>query len=88
MLGYGVPTAEAPCWKSLQRNFTLPPDPQGLTVKYARNGGSVDTKTEGGDRFAIVALVICHSPLQEKARQGQSWQDPLCGQGSSRDGIL
>lgn len=88
MLGYGVSTAEALCQKSLQRNFTLPPDPQGLTVKYARNGGSVDTKTEGGDRFAIVALVICNSPLQEKARQGQSWQDPLCGQGSSRDGIL
>ena len=87
-LGYGVPTAETPDQGSLQRNCTPSPNPRGLTVKYARNGGSVDAETEGGDGFAVIALVICHSPLQEKARQGWSCQDPLCGRGSLWDGVL
>lgn len=88
MLCYGVPGAETLCQDSLQGNFTLPSDPRGLTVKYARNGGSVDTETEGGNRFAIIALVICHSPLQEKARQAQSCWDTLHSQGSPWDGVL
>lgn len=67
---------------------TLATTPWGLTVKYARNGGSVDAETEGGDGFAIVTLVVCHAPLQEKARQGRSCRDPLCGQGSPWDGVL
>lgn len=88
MLGYGVPAAETPCQDSLQGNCTLASDPWGLTVKYARNGGSVDTETEGGDGFAIVTPVVCHSSLQEKARQGRSCRDPLCGRSSPWDGVI
>lgn len=43
------------------------PSPWGLTVKNAGDGGSVDTETEGGHRFAIIAPVVRHSPLQEQA---------------------
>lgn len=68
--------------------FHPPFRPSGLTVKYARNGGSVDAKTEGGDGFAVIALVVRHSPLREKAEQGPSCRYPLHSRGSPWDRVL
>lgn len=63
--GHGVPPLR----------FVLPP--QRLTVEDAGDGGSVDAETQRGDGFAIVAFVVRHSSLPERA----------AGWGAARQGV-